>query len=175
MPTITENTVPVWVFCPDGGCLGYETQEMEGVAREVARSAFEEAGPQTLNGNAIASSVFQFLVPSGDVDEHGHAIGAELECEHCGRALQLSPSPRPEYTNSSGQDPMTLLNRRKEAGRALERDSEVVALRAQLDAQQAQMSAFIAAMAGGRSAETEPVEIQPEKPKRSKPKPDEAA
>src|SRR4051812_4676625 len=124
MPTITENTVPVWTFCPDGACLGYECQETVGIAREVARSAFEEAGPQTLNGNAIASSVFQFLVPSGEVDEYGHAIGAELECEHCGRALQVSPTPRPEYANVSNQDPMSLLNRRKEAERGRERDSE---------------------------------------------------
>jgi hypothetical protein len=162
MPTITENTVPVWVFCPSGGCEGYECQEMEGLAREVSRSAFEEAGPQTLNGNAVASSVFQFFVPSGEVDELGHACAAELECEHCGRTLQVSPTPRPEYTNSSGQDPMTLLNRRKEAERGKERDSEVVALRAALDAQQAQMAAVLAGLAAGQQA---PAETKGRKPK----------
>jgi hypothetical protein len=169
MPTITENTVPVWVFCPDGGCLGYETQEMQGVAREVSRSAFEEAGPQTLNGNAVASSFFQFLVASGEVDELGHAIASELECEHCGRQMQVSPTPRPEYTNSSGQDPMTLLNRRKEAERGIQRDSEVTALRAQLDAQQAQMAALLAGLAGGQKPEPDA------KPRKAKADPDEAA
>ena len=148
MPTITENTVPVWTFCPDGGCPGYETQETVGIAREIARSAFEEAGPGTVNGNSVASSFFQFLVPSGETDEYGHAIAAELECEHCGRSLQVSPTPRPEYANVSNQDPMALLHRRKEAERSVERDSEVAALKAQLEAQQAQMAAFMAAALG---------------------------
>jgi hypothetical protein len=162
MPTITENTVPVWVFCPDGGCIGYDTQETEGIAREVSRSAFEEAGPQTLNGNAVASSVFQFFVPSGETDEYGHALAAELECEHCGRALQVSPTPRPEYANVSNQDPMALLNRRKEAERGKERDSEVMSLRAALEAQQAQMAAVLAGLAAGQQA---PAESKARKPK----------
>jgi hypothetical protein len=102
MPTITENTVPVWVFCPDGGCEGYETQEMEGVAREVSRSAFEEAGPQTLNGNAVASSVFQFFVPSGETTNS--AMPARLSSSaSTAAALQVSPTPRPEYANCRGR------------------------------------------------------------------------
>jgi hypothetical protein len=81
----------------------------------------------------------------------------------------VSPTPRPEYTNSSGQDPMTLLNRRKEAERGIQRDSEVTALRAQLDAQQAQMAALLAGLAGGQKPEPDA------KPRKAKADPDEAA
>ena len=41
MPTITENKVTLWAFCPDGACPGYETTEVDGIAREVSRTAFE--------------------------------------------------------------------------------------------------------------------------------------
>jgi hypothetical protein len=134
MPTITENPVTLHAFCPDGSCIGYLTREVDGIAREVSRTAFEEAGPGTVNGNVVSTSFMQYLVPSGEVDEHGQSIAAELECEHCGRAMQVSPEPRPEYANMSNQDPMALLNRRKEAERAVNRDVELAELRGMVQA-----------------------------------------
>jgi hypothetical protein len=132
MPTITETPVRLHVFCPNGACVGYETHEVDGVAREVSRTAFEEAGPGTVNGNVTSTSFLQFLVPSGETDEHGYSIAAELTCPHCERAMQISSTERPEYANLSNQDPMALLNRRKEAERASNRDVELAELRGQL-------------------------------------------
>jgi hypothetical protein len=80
MPTITETPVRLHVFCPNGACVGYETHEVDGLAREVSRTAFEEAGPGTVNGNVTSTSFMQFLVPSGETDEHGYSIAAELTC-----------------------------------------------------------------------------------------------
>jgi hypothetical protein len=43
--------------------------------------------------------------------------------------MQVSSTERPEYANLSNQDPMALLNRRKEAERAVNRDVELAELR----------------------------------------------
>lgn len=133
MPTITEQPVTLWAFCPDGACPGYDTVEVDGLAREISRTAFEEAGPGTVNGNSVSTSFMQYFVPDGKkTDEHGNAIAKELHCEHCQRALQVSSEPRPEYANISGRDPKELLNRRAEARRAAGRDEELAELRGQL-------------------------------------------
>jgi hypothetical protein len=73
MPTITETPVRLWAFCPDATCPGYETREVDGIAREISRTAFEEAGAGTINGNSVSTSFMQYFVPSGDTDEHGHS------------------------------------------------------------------------------------------------------
>jgi hypothetical protein len=133
MPTITETPVTLYAFCVDATCPGYEQTPVDGLAREVSRSAFEEAGPGTVNGNSVSTSFFQYLVPSGEQDEYGHAYCKELECEHCGRSMSVSPEQRPEYANISGQDPMTLLMRRKDAEAARDRDTTIAGLQAQVE------------------------------------------
>lgn len=116
MPTITDTPTTVFIFCPSGSCAGYRTEEVDGIAREIARSAFEEAGPQAPNGSAIATSFIKHFVPSGETDEHGYAIAAELTCPYCNRERQVSGSPRPVYQNVSNQSQRRLLDMQEAQG-----------------------------------------------------------
>lgn len=116
MPTIIDTAATLFVFCPEGACPGYRTEKRDGISREVARTAFEEAGPGTINGGVIATSHFQHFVPSGETDPDGNPIPDELPCPHCQRPRQVSPTDRPVYQRMSGQRQDRLLQMRREEG-----------------------------------------------------------
>lgn len=147
MPVITEKTVPVWVFCPDAVCPGYKTEPMEGLLREVGTTNFEEAGPEAAGGNAVCTSTIRYFVPSGETDEHGYHVEAQLPCPHCDMDRQVSGSERPRYPRSTPMDPEELVHRRTRDDRL--RDAELAHTRqssevSELKAQIAELTALVA-------------------------------
>jgi hypothetical protein len=132
MPTVTEENIVGLAFCIDGRCPGYEQQTVPALKRTNEYSYVELGGD--LPGIERSSSQVFFI-------HEGDAV-----CPHCGKPRLVDEQVRPEYPNTSGQDPMAIFNRSGAAAQMREmiaeqarREVETATLRAQLAEQSAQM------------------------------------
>lgn len=126
MPTITEETITGLAFCVDGRCPGYEQQEVPALRRVSAFSYLELGGD--LPGIERSSAQVLFL-------NEGDAV-----CPHCGKPRLVEDQVRPEYPNTSGQDPLAIFSRQGAAAQV----RTMVADQAQRDVEAAQMRATLA-------------------------------
>lgn len=123
MPTVTELVVEGFANCIDGRCPGY-LQERVGVVRRTQEFSFVELGGD-LPG-----------VERSMIDVAGFADERDVPCPHCGQARIASLEQRPEYPQTSGQDPLRLLNLTHDKQvrdmqiSGLERDREMAEMRA---------------------------------------------
>jgi hypothetical protein len=99
MPTITEAPVRAYCHCRDARCPGYQQQEIDAV-REEASYTFGENG---------GDGVFTHMVESSRV-EYRAADEADVACPVCSADREVTGTPRPQYVNESGFDPMGLLS-----------------------------------------------------------------
>lgn len=139
MPMVADAPVEAYAFCPDPRCPGYTETRVPGLRRVMSWSFIEGGGD--LPGEE--KSVIQIL--------WGEGIEPP-DCEHCGRRMDLSENPRPEYARLSGQDPLRLLNLdqqqqiRDAQMDALRHQNEVSDLRATVAEQGAQIQQLLAAL-----------------------------
>jgi hypothetical protein len=127
MPTVTQAPQPVYVHCTTPTCPGMFQEKVDGFRRETSFSFYELGGdiPGT------ERSTVEAVVADEDV----------ATCEHCGAHRDAALEPRPQYEKLSGFDPAGLLNMGKyDPSRvnppAAQRDAEVEALKARLEAQE---------------------------------------
>lgn len=125
MPTVIETTVPGYASCIDALCPGYEQVVVDVVRREKSFSFAELGGD-------LPGIERSMIDPFFTSDEDG-------TCPVCGKPRMASLDLRPEYPNSSGQDPLRLRNMTQD-GKV--RDLEMDALRHQ--AEMADMRARLA-------------------------------
>jgi hypothetical protein len=98
MPTITAFPMRAYAHCRDARCPGYHQQEVD-ATREEASYTFGENG---------GDGVFFHMVESSRV-EFRFANPADVACPVCGSDREVTGSPRPQYVNESGHDPLGLL------------------------------------------------------------------
>lgn len=134
MPTVTEETVTGLAFCIDGRCPGYNQQEVQAVKRTNEYS-FVELGGDLPGIERSTSQVF-------------FADESDAVCGYCGKPRLVDDQLRPEYPNTSGQDPLAIFSHsggaatqvrdmlREQEAEKLRRDAENADLRATI-AQQA--------------------------------------
>lgn len=143
MPTVTEESVTGLAFCIDGRCPGYEQQPVEAVKRTSQFSYLELGGD--LPGIERSSEQVFF------VNE------ADAVCALCGKPRLVSDQERPEYPNTSGQDPLAIFNRqgaaaqmrevlRDQEAEKLRHEAEAAGLRSMLAEQSAQLERMAAAI-----------------------------
>lgn len=127
MPTVTGNDVLMgYGSCTDSLCPGYTQQPAE-IRRTETSFTFAELGGD-LPGYERSIIREQFA----DQDRDG-------SCAVCGKPRIASLEERPEYPNTSGQDPLRLRNMTQDSKI---RDMEMDALRR--DREMAEMRATIA-------------------------------
>lgn len=117
MPTVTEQPITGLAFCVDGRCPGYNQEPVPALKRTSEFSYLELGGD--LPGIERSSS--QVLFVNDD----------DAVCALCGKPRMVSDQERPEYPNTSGQDPMAIFNREGSAAqmRDVLRNQEVEQLR----------------------------------------------
>ena len=129
MPTVTEETVTALAFCIDGRCPGYNQVPVEAIKRRSEFSYLELGGD--LPGIERSTEAVIFA-------NEGDAV-----CEHCGKARLVSEQERPEYPNTSGQDPLAIFNRQGTANQM----RDMLLAQAERDKEQAEMRATLAEQA----------------------------
>lgn len=126
MPTLTEAVIEGYGSCSDSLCPGYAQRPAQILKRETSFSYVELGGD--LPGIERSTIMEQFA----DIEADG-------TCELCGAPRIASLETRPEYPNTSGQDPLRLRNMTQDSK---VRDLEMDALRHQ--AEMADMRARLA-------------------------------
>jgi hypothetical protein len=106
MPTVSEVPITALAFCIDGRCPGYNQQPVEAVKRVTEFSYVELGGD--LPGIERSTEAVMFA-------DDGDAV-----CSHCGKPRLVSEQERPEYPNTSGQDPLAIFNRQGAANQLRE-------------------------------------------------------
>lgn len=125
MPTVTDVVVDGFANCIDGRCPGY-LQERVAVVRRTQEFSFQELGGD-LPG-----------IERSMIDAAGFADERDIACAHCGKPRIVSLQERPEYPQTSGQDPFRLLNLTHDKQvrdmqiSGLERDRELAEMRASM-------------------------------------------
>lgn len=100
MATFTQAPVLAYAHCRDARCPGYAQQQIDAI-REEASYTFGD-------GDRLGAGVLQNTVERSHVEYHA-ADDADVPCPACGAQREVTGTPRPQYVNESGHDPMGLL------------------------------------------------------------------
>jgi hypothetical protein len=100
MATFTQAPVLAYAHCRDARCPGYAQQQIDAI-REEASYTFGD-------GDRLGAGVLQNTIERSHVEYHA-ADDADVPCPACGASREVTGTPRPQYVNESGHDPMGLL------------------------------------------------------------------
>jgi hypothetical protein len=112
MPTVVEELVEGFAFCPDPLCPSYEQEGAAVRVRTFSWSYLELGGD--LPGIERQTIEESFPLEDGETPPN---------CPHCGKRMEATVQERPVYARISGQDPLRLLS--------LEQGGQVRGLQAQ--------------------------------------------
>jgi hypothetical protein len=98
MPTITATPVRAYCHCRDARCPGYHQEAIDAVHEEASYTYGENGGDGVLKNMVESSRV-----------EYRFADKADAPCPVCSARREVTGTPRPQYVNESGHDPLGLL------------------------------------------------------------------
>jgi hypothetical protein len=137
---VYRTEVDGYMSCIDPRCIGYEQTPVKVIRERIELSYAELGGDGSLPASAVER-------------ESVYIVQTDKTCEHCGKPVILSDSERPEYPNTSGLDPLALLNPQFQQAKVqdvekagLIRDKEMAEMRAAM----AEMQAELMRRRGGR-------------------------
>lgn len=99
MPTITPVPVFAYAHCRDARCPGYQQEQVDAIREETSYTFGENGG----------DGVFTHMIESSRV-EYRFTDTKDSPCPVCGVPREITGTPRPQYVNESGFDPMGLLS-----------------------------------------------------------------
>lgn len=98
MPTITATPTKAYAHCRDARCPGYHQEAVDAVHEEAFYTFGENGG----------DGIFAHMTESSRV-EYRFADETDVPCPVCTQPREITGTPRPQYVNESGHDPLGLL------------------------------------------------------------------